>query len=586
MSVKTPGASKRPAVKGDSRRPIAPVPPPRQVSRQWWWAAGIALALLAALVAYWPALHGEFVFDDVHMDFASAHPEKIPFRQWTMGARPLAGLTYWTNYQLDSVNPFGYHLLNVLLHTFASLMVFLIVRKILELATVETRRGTIVAGFCAAIFLLHPVQTEAVSYISQRSESLSVALCFAAWSCFLYRPTREIRFPAVLAVLLLFGISVAGKEHVAVLPLVILLTDYYWNPGFSTAGVRRNWRLYVPLLVAILGVAAFLYSYLANEPTVGFHTAVPWYQYLFTQCRVLFLYLRLFLLPFGQTADYAIEISRTPLEHGAILGMLALAGATVAAIVWRKRYPIASYGFFVALIFFLPTSSIMPIRDLAAERRLYLPMIGLLLIVAGFVVRLDVAERRVAGALAAVVLLCGVLTWNRNFVWSSPVALWSDAVEKSPEKARAHFGLAAAQYTAHRYADAVRQYEQIKDTEFQRDGMFYSNWALALEGAGRLNEAIEKGRHAVALSPGAPTYSHLARFLAEDGDWVQALDMLDKAEKAAPTYQPLYIYRGNIFMQTGRRELACTAFQKAWALDPADLSASKGLNALGCGQPR
>jgi len=178
------------------------------------------------------------------------------------------------------------------------------------------------------------------------------------------------------------------------------------------------------------------------------------------------------------------------------------------------------------------------------------------------------------------------LTWNRNFVWSSPVALWSDAVEKSPEKARAHFGLAAAQYTAHRYADAVRQYEQIKDTEFQRDGMFYSNWALALEGAGRLNEAIEKGRHAVALSPGAPTYSHLARFLAEDGDWVQALDLLEKAEKAAPTYEPLYISRGNILMQTGRRELACTAFQKAWALNPADPSASKGLTVLGCGQPR
>src|SRR3954447_2420052 len=162
MSVKTPGASKRPPVKGDSRKaPTPPVQPP-QTSRHWWWAAGLALTLFAALIAYWPAMHGGFVFDDVHMDFASAHPETLPLRHWTTGARPLAGLTYWVNYQLDSVNPFGYHLFNVLLHTFAALMVFLIVRKILEWAAVEVRRGTIIAGFCAAVFLLHPVQTEAV----------------------------------------------------------------------------------------------------------------------------------------------------------------------------------------------------------------------------------------------------------------------------------------------------------------------------------------------------------------------------------------------------------------------------------------
>ena len=127
---------------------------------------------------------------------------------------------------------------------------FSIVRKILELAskgslTTDARRRTLVAGFCGAIFLLHPVQTEAVAYVAQRSENLSVAIAFAAWACFLYRPNRDIRIPAgPLLVLLLFGAAVGGKEHVAVLPLVILLTDYYWNPGFSFTGIRRNWRLY------------------------------------------------------------------------------------------------------------------------------------------------------------------------------------------------------------------------------------------------------------------------------------------------------------------------------------------------------
>jgi len=250
-------------------------------------------------------------------------------------------------------------------------MVFLILRKVLELASIDLRRRTLVAGFCSAIFLLHPVQTEAVAYVSGQAESLSVALAFAAWVCFLYRPEAAIGLRTVLVVLLLFGTACGGKEHVAVLPLVLLLTDYYWNPGFSLKGALRNWRLYAPLVILGAIVGPFLYSYLAHEPTIGFHMKefTP-YQYLLTQCRVLFLYLRLFLFPFGQTADYAIDLSHTPLEHGAIVGMLALVAAAVAAIVWRKRFRIASFGFFVALIFFLPTSSIMPIRDLAGERRI------------------------------------------------------------------------------------------------------------------------------------------------------------------------------------------------------------------------
>jgi tetratricopeptide (TPR) repeat protein len=322
----------------------------------------------------------------------------------------------------------------------------------------------------------------------------------------------------------------------------------------------------------------------------------PWYQYLFTQCRVLFLYLRLFLAPVGQTADYAVELSRTPIEHGAIFGILALAAGGVAAIVWRKRYPIASYGFFVAMIFFLPTSSIMPVRDLAAERRLYLPMIGLLLITAEILVRIRLDDKRLAMVLAPILLVAGGWTWNRSAVWSSSMALWSDTVEKSPEKARAHFGLATANLSARRYADAVRQYELTKDgPDFQRDGLFYSNWALALDGVGRLNDAIQMGRKGLAMSPNAATCSHLAMFLAENGDIQEALDLLDKAEKDDASYEPIYIERGNILMQVAPakglpearwKPLACAEFQKAFVLNPKDPSAAKGLGVLGCAQLR
>ena len=567
-----------PPTKGKSRSSVTAAPRAQPAPRRWIWAAGFGVALLATLIAYGPVLQGEFVFDDAHMQFALPHPEKVPLAAWMSGARPLTDFSYWVNYQLGGANPLGYHLTNVLLHVIAALMVFLIARKVLDLASVDLRRRTIVAGFCGAIFLLHPVQTEAVAYISQRSENLSVALAFAAWACFLYRPSNAIGVRTVLLVILLFGAAVAGKEHVAVLPLVLLLTDYYWNPDFSFEGVRRNWRLYAPLAVSGVMVGAFLYSYLANEPTVGFHMkeATP-YQYLLTQCRVLFIYLRLFLLPYGQTADYAIALSRTPLEHGAVFGMLALLAATVAAFVWRKRYPIASFGFFVTLVFFLPTSSIMPVRDLAVERRLYLPMIGLLLMTSEVLVRVRWNERRLVAVLAGIVVVAGALTWNRSHVWSSSLALWSDAVEKSPQKPRSHFGLAAAEFSARRYADAIPQYALANSPEYQKDGAFYSNWAMALSEVGRLKEGIQMGRKAVQLNPTAPSYHILSRLVALDGDIPQALELLDKGEKIDAAYVPLYIDRGNILMAINRNAQACAAFQKAWSLDPQNLSAAKGL---------
>ena len=575
MSVKTPRQTVKP------KPPPEPLRQPMSTGRKW--AIGCAAALAAAMIVYWPALTGGFVFDDVHMHFLLPHPEKLTLWQWIRGARPLTDFSYWVNYKLDGTQPFGYHLVNLLLHVFTSLLVFLISGKILEMAAVEKRRRWLTAGFCGAIFLLHPLQTEAVAYVAQRAECLSVALAFAAWTLFLYRPENAIGWRTTAGVLLLFGASVGAKEHVAVLPLVILVTDYYWNPGFSLAGVRRNWRLYVPFLAGILAVAAFLYTYLAHEPTVGFHMKeFTWYQYLFTQCRVLFLYLRLFFLPVGQSADYFIALSRTPLEHGAIIGMLALAATTVAAIVWRKRFPIASYGFFVALIFFLPTSSIMPVKDLATERRLYLPMIGLLLMTAEAVVRVKWAERQLAGVLAAIVVMAGVMTWNRSQVWNNSLALWTDTVEKSPEKARAHFGLGVADYNAGRYEDAVRQYALVKGPEYANDGGFYSNWALALTNAGHFEQAIQIARKSVQLSPTAANYAQLAECLVFAGQAQPALEMLDRAEKVDSGYEPLYIMRGDILKELGPKDAACAAFRKAQSLDPNDSSAAKGLAMTGC----
>src|SRR5262249_39117175 len=114
------------------------------------------------------------------------------------------------------------------------------------------------------------------------------------------------------------------------------------------------------------------------------------------------------------------------------------------AIVYRRRFPLASYGFFVYMVLLAPTSSFVPIQDPVAERRLYLPMIGLLLILTDLLQRVPLERKILAGTMAAVLFLAGVLTYQRNEIWTSDVALWQDTVTKSPQKARAHFQLAYA----------------------------------------------------------------------------------------------------------------------------------------------
>src|SRR5262249_18063329 len=161
-----------------------------------------------------------------------------------------------------------------------------------------------------------------------------------------------------------------------------------------------------------------------------------------TEFRVLLVYLRLFVAPFGLTLDYDIPISKSLLDHGAVFALVPLLAITVMAWIWRRRFPLAAYGWFAFLILMAPTSSIGPIKDPIAERRLYLGMLGLLLIALEALRRTQLSRGTLATLLGAVALVGLVLTWSRADVWSSGVALWQDTIQKSPNKVRPHFQLA------------------------------------------------------------------------------------------------------------------------------------------------
>lgn len=557
--------------------------------KRWPYAVGLLVALFVVFEVYWPAINGQFLLDDTYLPYMLPDYAGAPLIGWIKGLRPLLMLSYWLNFQYADPqragmqDTFGYHLVNVLLHFANGILVLLAMRRVLGWAGVEKWLSGVLAVFAAGLFLLHPLQTESVSYIASRSETLSVFFVLATLAVFLYRASDHLGAWRIVAVLALFGAAVLSKEHTAVLPVMLLLTDYYWNPGFSFDGVRRNWRLYVPIVAGGALGLVFVLRVLSQATTAGFGVKeFTWYQYFFTECRVIWSYLFMFVLPFGQNVDAEFSISRSITDHGAIFAILGLLAVSVAAWIYRRRFPLASYGWFVFLILIAPTSSFVPIRDPFAERRLYLPFIGLLFIAVEFLRRWRISKNALITVLAAVLVTEAAATYQRNETWSTPIDLWTDTVAKSPKKLRPRFQLAMAYFQTGHYPEAIEHFEKAAQLEPPNFDLLL-DWALAYDGVGKPAEAIAKLREAANIEKSAHVYSQIGMEYGKMGQYPQALDALATAIQLNPNFMGgiSYVYRGDVFSAQGNKQQAAEEYRHALAIDPGNQMARDKLARLG-----
>ena len=538
---------------------------------------GLTAALVILLEVYQPALRGPFVFDDPYLPFADPDAVGQPLKHWIRGVRPLLMASFWLNSRLSGMEPYTYHLFNVLFHWVSGFLVFLVVRRLLAHAGTEGARREILAVFAAGVFLLHPVQTESVAYVASRSEALSVLFFHAAFALFLYRRAASVSWPVAAGVLMLYAAAASTKEHAVVLPALLLLTDYFWNPGFSFQGIRRNWRLYAPLLLAGLVGLRFVRRVLAVAATAGFGMRdLPWHQYFFTQCRAIWQYVRLFLIPVGQNADYQYPVSRTVFDRGAVFGLIALLVAVACALYYRRRFPLACYGFLAALVLLAPTSSVIPIADTLVERRLYLPIIGLLLVILELLRRWKTSAVRLAAVCAIVLVTASALAWRRNIVWGSEVALWEDTVAKAPYNARALFQLGMAYYAEGRCSDAAERYAEVARVGESTHRLLV-DWALAEDCIGRPEAALDKLRQAAKFDATAHVYSLIGMMHGKAGRSTEALEAIETAIQIDPKYDMAYVYRGNVRASAGDWAAAAEDYRQAIRLNAHNQLARQSL---------
>jgi Flp pilus assembly protein TadD len=511
-------------------------------------AAGALLAAAAAAAAYSGALGNPFVYDDVSTVVANPSLRDLSNVRYILGFslfRPLVNLSYAFDYAIWGLNPFGYHLTNLVLHAVA---IFLLHRVVWRLVEDRNRVSgmqlpvSAIAGATALLWAVHPLLTEAVAYVSGRSEVMASVGVLAA--LLLFRAAVRSHRRAVLAggaAAFLFGLG--SKETAAVLPFVFLLWDWLLLRAFQPHFRRRLLTMHAPLvgLVAAAG-AVRLWTLFSAEaaPLRG-----PW-DNLLLQARVIPRYAALVFAPADQTIMHGVPHPAGPADGLSLLLLGMLVGLVVLAWRARRAEPLLPFGLIFFLLLLAPSSSLIALREPMAEHRAYLASAGLILIAVAAAVRL-LRQRRlvVAAAAAAAVLLCA-LTVARTRVWADPVALWSESASRWPDMWEPHYQI----------GDALRE-------------------------RGGCAEAVEAYRQVVRLRPQhRDAHNNLGICLAELGRYAEANDAFRAALRVDPAFARAYANLGNVALMTGETEAARTLFLEAIERDARIVTARRQLVAL------
>lgn len=503
---------------------IAHAPAAPAVPGRWpvWLSA--ALLAVAALIAYWNSFHVPFLLDDEvtiagnpsirslrNLGTVLAPPAAI-----FSSGRPLLNLSFALNYAGGGTAVEGYHAVNLLLHILCGLTLFGLVRRTLLLPSVRLGAGTpatMLAATIALLWTVHPLQTEAVTYISQRAESMMALFYLLTLYGFIRAATGvNPRVWAAVSIGASF-LGMAAKEVMVTAPLLVLLYDRAFLSSTFADALRRRQAFYLGFVGAwVLLVFLIVNSHLQGRG-VGLGYGVSWWNYLLTEAGAVVRYASLALWPRPLVFDYGAEFFVSSFAAAAPWVLLVIAAMVAAGFAWRQSRPIG----FVAAAFFLilaPTSSIVPVAlQPVAESRMFLPLAAIITLVV-------LAGYRVAGriaflvfGLAAVVL--AAVTVRRNVDYRSAIAIWEDTVAKRPDSSRAqnNLGLALSKVPS-RQGDAISHYEtalKLKP-EFAEA---HNNLGMALAALpGRLNEAIAHYETALRLKPdNAQAHTNLANAL-------------------------------------------------------------------------
>ncbi|MBI4623346.1 MAG: tetratricopeptide repeat protein [Verrucomicrobia bacterium] len=545
-----------------------------------------AVALVAAIaLAYGNTLRAPFLFDDAGAVLNNLTIRRLgslavlspPADGSTTTGRPVVNASYALNYAISGENVWGYHLANVAIHALAALALLGIVRRTLAGPVLRGHFGGASespAFLTALLWALHPLQTESVTCIAQRTESLCGLFYLLTISCFIRatvcHPLDDKPPDRAGAVWLTLSVasSLAGmgtKEVMATAPLMVLLYDRTFVAGNFTAAWRRRRTYYFALAGTWLLLAWLIVrSGGGRGASAGFGLGVSWWTYLLKQCEAILLYLKLSIWPHPLVFDYGTAV----VNSLAVVGWQAVVVcALLAAAVWSlARKPVA--GFLGAWFFLIlaPSSSVVPlVTQTMAEHRMYLPLAGVLVLVV--VALFGWIGPRATWLLAPVAIVLGCATVFRNRDYRDAVTIWSDTVARNPTGARAHNNLALALQQQGKPEQANVHFARAVKLQAGYVSAHY-NWGSALLEQGRVAEAIAQLQMAVRLAPNhADAHVNLGNALVRAQQAAEAVRHYREALQLKPAAD-VYYNAGIAFIELGRSDDAAEHFRAALQLNP------------------
>ncbi len=541
------------------------------------WLALFGAALVLSLIVFQPALNAPFVFDDLHLPFSDPHAASGGPAFWIGGVRPVLMLTYWMNFLISGTNPLSYHVVNVAFHAANALLVFFILEKLFEISGAAFNRRYALAG--AAIFLLHPLQTEVVDYIAGRSESVAAFFFLAGWLVFLRYFEKKSGVLLTLALCVLTGLAVKSKENAVSLPAVLLLTDLYFPTRSVREQLRSRWILYSVLFTGAVAVGLRIVLSLTAAGAAGLSTGLSPFSYALTQCRVILTYVRLFFVPLGQNGDWALPFYNSFFSGAAAIWTIALL-LLVAFTIWiYKRDRLASYGLGVFFLILAPTSSIIPIADALAERRMYLPMIGLILVLLSAASKWIAAPSWRRNATIAALFAFAFLSWSRSTVWASPLRFWENSVAGNDANSRAHYGVGVAMMAGSDCANAAREFSAARALAPLKHEVLW-DLAESYMCANNYKMAVAAYRSYAEVEPGAEAWAKIGLAEGRLGNADAAQAAVEKALSLDGQNADAYGYRGFLRIALNNPAAARSDFERALRIDPQNATALKGISML------
>jgi tetratricopeptide (TPR) repeat protein len=600
----------------------------------------IAIIIIVAIIGYANTFQFPFYFDDQSSitDNPAIHSLSAFFGKNGgydfLPNRVVGYLTFALNYQVGGDNVVGYHVVNLLIHIMNGLLVYALVRLTQRTPFFEGQ-GTEMQGlgtgdwglrtqnsklktqnfipfFTALLFVSHPIQTQAVTYIVQRLTSLATFFYLAALVCHVrWRLARQAGaqfvsrpvLPWWLLSLSWAVLAMKTKEIAFTLPLTALLYEFAF---FGRPRLRQLPEL-APLLLTLAIIPLTMLNILkpagevlsdVSKATVAQSALTRW-EYLNTQFNVIVTYLRLLLFPVNQNLDYDYPISSSLLEPGIALSLLLLLGILGLAVwLWRAGsntnspftihfsplFRLPAFGIFWFFLTLAVESGIIPIADVIVEHRLYLPSVGFFLAVTAggslLAEKLKLSGRTAGVVLAGVVLLLTGATYSRNEVWRDWITLWSDTARKSPNNPRAFNCLGVGYQRQNHHEEAIREFlTSIRIFPEYAEG--YYNLGVSYQALGRNEEAVAMYERSVALGLDAPqAYTNLGVTYAAQGRFAQAADAFTEAVRRAPDNIVMRRNLAGALMQQGRLAESAQEYRNVLRQSPGDPKALRFLREI------